>query len=378
MPHIRKPVALSLASVIIALALESCAAPPSGNPSVVASELPSSTPGTPAPTSHPTDAVASGALSAADVSRTPWGFADVAGQLITTPHYRIYTTVDNAYLLDQLPGYVERALSHYTSAVAPLPMPEEPFETFLLGTRKQWEAKTRQILPDQAKTYLNIGRGGFSTRGIAVLYDIDVFGASDTLAIAAHEGWHQYTQQVFKHPLPVWLEEGIATYMEGHSGFRGQTPRFLPWKNRERFDTLRNASRSGKLISLTELLRRSPQSFLESSSDELLRYYAQVWALTHFLVEGEGGRYHDGLADLLQDGANGRIAGRLQSSGLAPAQRRRGMAVLTKLGTLVAETYFNPNIAELEAEYARFIEAVTTRKDASTLIAAGRSPLTSP
>src|SRR6185503_10436721 len=100
---------------------------------------------------------------------------------------------------------------------------------------------------------------------------IDRWGYSrDTLAIAAHEGWHQYTQETFKHQLPIWLEEGIATYMEGYRSSRDAEPEFLPWANFERRDALRDAVRSKKLIGMDELLTRSPQSFLSHSKDSLL------------------------------------------------------------------------------------------------------------
>jgi Protein of unknown function (DUF1570) len=329
------------------------------------------------PPSSATPVVAGGVLSSGEFHSLPWEFAGVSGRIIATAHYRVHTTVDNKYLLEQLPTYVEHALTHYTSAIALLPIPDEPFETYLLGTRKQWEAKTRQLLNDQAKTYLSIGRGGLTTRGIAVLYDIDAWGASDTLAITAHEGWHQYTQLMFQHPLPRWLEEGIATFMEGHSGFRRETPRFLPWKNRERFDTLRTTARAGKLLPLRELLRRSPESSLETGNTDLLQYYAQLWAFTHFLNEGENGKYHDKLVELLQDAAYGRLAGRLHASGLA-AGARRGIGMLARSGPLVAQVYFNPDLAQLEAEYAAFVKLVGEGPHASSRIARGESPLTAP
>ena len=55
------------------------------------------------------------------------------------------------------------------------------------------------ILPDKASSFEGLGRGGFTTNGIAVLYDIDGYGwHHDTLALGAHEGWHQYVQTTFK------------------------------------------------------------------------------------------------------------------------------------------------------------------------------------
>src|SRR5690606_28941593 len=149
----------------------------------------------------------------------------------------------------------------------------------------------------------------------SVLYYIDRYSFPyDTLAIAAHEGWHQYTQQTFKHQLPVWLEEGIATYMEGFRRNDDGVLVFTPAANRERQETLRRAVRRGHLIPLNDLLTRTPQSFLGSSKETLLVYYAQVWALTNFLAEGENGRYRAALAEVLTDAAEGRLVGRLAAS----------------------------------------------------------------
>ena len=206
------------------------------------------------------------------VTREPWTFADAQGFIISTPNYRIYTTIDDDRILIRLPVFLERALAHYTTAITDLPLPTNRLETYLFRTRGQWQLKTQQLLPDQADMFANLGRGGFTTKGISVLYYIDWYGYTrDTFAIAAHEGWHQYTQQTFKHQLPIWLEEGVATYMEGYRTNDGEAT-FQPSANRERRDALRSAVRSGQLIPLKELLSRTPQGFLDSGKNRLLRY----------------------------------------------------------------------------------------------------------
>ena len=39
-------------------------------------------------------------------------------------------------------------------------------ETYIFGDRRQWRAKTREMLPDHADAFNNLGRGGFSTHGV--------------------------------------------------------------------------------------------------------------------------------------------------------------------------------------------------------------------
>jgi hypothetical protein len=294
------------------------------------------------------------ALSVDQIKFTPWSFADCDGQLISTPHYRIYTTMDEPRVTDRLAGFYERALEHYTTALAELPGPDAPLTTYLFKNRQQWQLKTQQMLPEQAGMFTNLGRGGFTTKGISVLYYIDFWSGfpRDTLAIAAHEGWHQYTQQTFKHQLPIWLEEGVATFMEGYRVIDGE-PQFQAWANPERREALNAAVRSGQLISLDELLTRTPQSFLDNGKNRLLRYYSQVWGLTRFLAEGEDGRYRQSLALLLSDAAHGRLAGRLLSSA-GPPRARTG----NRIGTTVIYEYFNHDLAEFEMQYMAFIRKI--------------------
>lgn len=296
---------------------------------------------------------------------TPWQFAAYSGQLLKTPSYHIYTTVEMENFVERLPLFYELALVHYTSVLGDLPQPDSVLETYLFHDRRQWQAKTRQMLPDQADIFGSLGRGGFTTRGIAVLYYIDWRNSRtsrDTFAIAAHEGWHQYTQQTFRHTLPVWLEEGIATYMEGFSLTHDGSPQFRPYANRERRTALARAVRDDELIPLNDLLRRSPQSFLSTGRDNLLVYYAQVWALTRFMVEWEDGMYRAGLEEALQDAAYGRLAGRLMESEAIGSGRRRGAAMTSRVGPWIILEYMNSDLAEFEQQYIEFVNSLTSSR----------------
>jgi hypothetical protein len=298
---------------------------------------------------------ASQELSELATTRESWQFDQASGQLITTSNYRLYTTVESPEFLDQLPRFYEMALTHYTTALTLLPQPQVPLETFLFKTRAQWMVKTQQMLPEQTKMFSNLGRGGYTTKGTSVLYYIDRWGyPRETFAIAAHEGWHQYTQETFKHQLPVWLEEGVATYMEGYHR-RGQAElQFDPSANYERREALRDAVRDEQLISLHDLLTRTPQSFLSESKDLMLTYYAQVWALTRFLAEGQDGRYKAALDELLHDAAEGRLIGRMMSSSVSAGVRRRAGAT-NRVGLAVTQEYFNRDLVDFENQYLVFI-----------------------
>ena len=53
----------------------------------------------------------------------PWEFMGVQGKLIETPHWEIYTTIDNERFLGFLPEFYEAALERYRSALGELPPP---------------------------------------------------------------------------------------------------------------------------------------------------------------------------------------------------------------------------------------------------------------
>ena len=268
---------------------------------------------------------------------------------------------------------MEAALDHYVRVLGPLPKPDEQMKSYLFRTRDQWSEYTRLRLPNEAATYLKIGRGGYTTGRETVFYDI----GGDTFVIAAHEGWHQYTQTVFKHGLPIWLEEGLATFMEGFLPEKDRIE-FLPWHNRERYRALRNVVEEGRLLPLTRLVNGSPQSFLnEGGRSPLLAYYAQVWGLTHFLNEGEGGKYRKALREVLQDAAHGRLTGRLATSTNIPTARNRHMAASGRSGPWLILAYFNRDLDVIEKEYEAFVRQITMREN-RIKVWRGESPVAAP
>lgn len=286
-----------------------------------------------------------------------WEFDGRPGQQVKTRWYRLFTTERDAELVRRMPVFLERALGHYTTALGPLPRPPMRLDTFLMGTRDEWVTLTRQVMGDQAATYLRIQRGGFSSGGRALLWTI---GRHDTLAIAAHEGWHQYTQRTFRQDMPAWLEEGVAVFMEGFlpDPVAPEQPVFNGWANTERYDQLRRASYRRRLQPLEDVLTASPQDLINSTTDGTLTYYAQVWVLVHFLNENE--QYRRGLSAAIADAAAGRLRG----------GRSRGMPN----GADVFRAYINPDLAAAGREYDEFIAKVA-RSGNRAKISRGMSPL---
>ena len=192
--------------------------------------------------------------------------------------------------------------------------------------------------------------------------------------MAAHEGWHQFVQAVFADPLPVWLDEGVASWMEG---FRWdpsdpRRPIFSPWTNVERHDALRAAATSAGVLGLQELLNARPQDLIASSSGETLRYYAQVWALTHFLFEGAGGALRPALRSMLTDAAAGRLYDRVRE---VRGGREARNARVRRVGSEVLSAYLpDVPLETLDAAYRGFVARAVT-PGARQKVAVGVSPV---
>jgi len=206
--------------------------------------------------------------------------------------------------------------------------------------------------------------------GRAMLYEI---GPRDTFVIAAHEGWHQYTQRVMKDPLPVWLDEGVATFMEGFrwSAERAGEAEFSGWANLERYDTLRMAWQAGVLMSLEQIVNLGPGDLVQAGPDAALVAYAQMWALIHFLREGDDGEHAAGLRAMLSDAAMGKMSARVRREvGARAAEQfaaRRGGADVLRL-------YVGKSAAALETSYRAAIDSVVEVGGRDAVVV-GKSPL---
>ncbi|MEO1584497.1 MAG: hypothetical protein AAFR96_07990 [Planctomycetota bacterium] len=342
--------------LLLCAALAGCAAPPPEPLSRVDRE-------SPAPSSAPPPSAVR--------SVEPWEFAGSTGQIIRTDSYKIFTTVTRPIVLRRLPGFLEATLTHYRTSLTTTPLPPPPvkLDTYVMRTRPEWASLTRALMRERAPVYLRIQRGGFAAAGRGVYRDLG--DLNDTFNLAAHEGWHQYTQLTFKDRLPSYLEEGLGTYMEGFTWNqqRPDLPVFRPWANMERFRTLRAAAQAGRLLSLPELIRTTPQQLIQRDQDMALVWYAQVWALIHFLNQADDDAHRPGFERLLEAAAAGTLnAGTTRFQNLSQSTGRR-----TNANSLFAR-YLNASPAQLDQSYQRFIARITAPGTQSAIVA-GVSPI---
>lgn len=305
------------------------------------------------------------------IDRVPWTLGPSTGRAITTPNFRVFTTETEPLFLTRIPAFLELSLASARREFGSLPEPTRRLETYLLSSRGEWESLTRELTGERASVYLRIQAGGFSERGRALLFHV---GRRGTFGLASHEAWHQYTQTSFAQPLPLWLEEGIASTLEGYrwSTTDAALPVFLPWANVDRFDRLREIVEAGRAVPLAQLLSSRPQDLLSWHSNEsALDYYAQVWALTLFLRESGHEGYATGMRALIEDAARGRMAARL-------AEQRGSRAVSAfaarRVGSDLFEVYIDADLEQAERRFQQFMWQAT-RTGARDAIVAGRSPI---
>lgn len=238
----------------------------------------------------------------------PWTCMGIDGLCIRTQRWDICTTIMQPTLHARLPVALEAALAamraKLDSASFTLPEPTETMTTCLMSDRRQWSNLAKIILPLHAGAMQGIGRGGFTSEGVALLYDIDRRShCRDTMALALHEGWHQYAQTALHRPLPAWVDEGLATVMEGF--------RLLPDSvqidhaaNRQRERRAWWMLRRGRMRSLREFAADDPHAAMARSNTSLLDYYGQAWAVMRFML-GDPARTQT-IQSILEAAATGR------------------------------------------------------------------------
>lgn len=271
--------------------------------------------------------------------------------MFRTPSYRLFTTITDDALRDRLPAFVELAGLQYRTAITPLSSPITALDTYVMSDRSQWQRVVTQLLGSRSDLIASMSRGGFTLQGRSILYEI---GPRDTFVLLGHEGWHQFAQASLKEPLPIWLDEGLATWFEGHR-WTGEVPAFTPRENPGRLEALRNAVRSNSLLSLERLTTTTPQDWIAKGGDWALTYYAQVWALTRYLVEDP--TRHEALSNILTLASRGQLRSELSRR---VGDRAAGIAMSRRVGPAVLEAFVNRDQASLGRDYLAFTSSLAS------------------
>ena len=112
--------------------------------------------------------------------------------------------------------------------------------------------------------------------------------------------YHEYTHSIFhlnSHWLPTWLDEGMAEFFA--------YTRFMDHKIYLGAPTLRARSLAdGRLLPVSEMLTERPKDY-ERDERKTQLFYAEAWAMVHYLTFGpnmDGGRKLAAFFDDLQNG----------------------------------------------------------------------------
>jgi len=272
----------------------------------------------------------------------PWIAEDFVGRELTTPHFRLLSTLADSELETALPEFLEAAYVRYERTVPATRSASERLTVYVFGTRSQWDRFVRQRFPARHALVSRIRCGGFTENGASVLFHVD---RASTLATLAHEGWHQYIRVQVGDALPPWLDEGLACTHEALE-FAGQL-RFTPQRNTFRTDSLRKALKDGRLFSLRQLVNAEAGRLLRDDRAFWTQtYYAQAWALVTFLQHDAGHGKATALARLLDDVASGSFVARVRATSLT-----EGHEPADEFGTAAFRAYFGCHPDDLTAPY---------------------------
>ncbi len=284
-----------------------------------------------------------------ELATEDWVFHGVRGTRLITTHFDVRTTVEDAQVVRVLPVFLESCRRQCERMVPPRTRSEERLATYIFNTRWQWERFTDEFVPERAALYRNIQSGGYTDQPTAasVLYWI---GRDRTLAVAGHEAWHQYVARHLPAPIPAWLNEGLATQLESFT-LQDGVPVFDPRNNLFRRNYLRTALivKEKGLFELSELLRIHAGDVFASPAKSSDTYYAQLWSLTLFLLDGPNKGYRDGFRALLADAGtealrtavNAYVVATPAAAGLSP-------------GELVFRRYVTDRLDTFKADYVEF------------------------
>ena len=235
-----------------------------------------------------------------EVTRSPWNSSYSTGEVLTSRHYRIYTTTTNQVLLGHLPGFIEAAYQNYLSLTGLGDRASDgPMSVYMMATRQEWLALSENVLHAHRGIYQSVEAGGYCYNGVCAYWDLS---GPSTFTVAAHEGFHQFLYHRLKDKLPTWLEEGLAVAAEGHD-IQADCVTFDPNRNPFRINNLRSVIIEDRWIPIAQLLPLEAADVFGRVPNRAVNYYAQLWALSTFLHSDP--TYSVGLRRMLADAEAG-------------------------------------------------------------------------
>jgi len=286
---------------------------------------------------------------------------------IITNHYKINTTLSDPLILRQVPVFLESAFHSYCEVIGRSVESDQKLQVYFFQSRDQWDDFTRRWAGPLAPIYLKITSGAYYLNGACVTYHI---GRQSNFSVLAHEGWHQFSDELFVYRLPAWLDEGLATSFEGYEWKNGRV-NFDPRLNGSRLFSLKETLARDRLFGISDLLDLDAGRVLSHTNvdpdnpdidPKLAAYYAQTYALVRFLREYDYGRHLQSFRIMLNDARVGRWP--LDAVDRAEAlQRDRNPSRRWNetVGRLIFKTYIAGDAGEIEGSYYTFCHEILAR-----------------
>jgi len=281
------------------------------------------------------------------------------GIILTTEHYRIYTTVPDPLMLSRIVGFVESAFAGYNSQLSVPLDTQNKFETYIFTDRKQWADFTAAFTGSQAKVYLQVQAGAYTHNGVCAAYNI---GRDRTFSVLGHEGWHQFNRRLFRYRLPSWLDEGIAMLFETFR-YENGSYRFTAAENGHRLGELKRTLTEGKVIPLEQLIRIDPGQVLRlNDAGAISAFYSQSYALVRFLREDNYGRRLEDYQNMLFGGVEGTWPISADDCRIA-SDRNIPLTVNwnSRVSAAIFEEYIGSDYAQIQKEFLSFCGRIVYR-----------------
>jgi hypothetical protein len=251
--------------------------------------------------------------------------------------FRFYTNVDLKYGAPILEQMFSAMVSHYykfREVMGPLGVriPREGLDVILFDDERDYLNFTKAS--GSAGVYIPRKSAGFFFSG----------ASGFNFPTMLHEMTHQLNGKVLEATAtPPWYEEGISEYFGAGLLRNKGTSIQLGLPDRSRMSTFR-----GMVNAKPSLATPLPQFFSAARAELTSEYYAQSWALTHYLMEGPAvGRLI--LFDILV---------------LAKAKRQQFGVKLKDIEEILAR--YDVSLASLETAYQAFQNGESTTLQASS------------
>jgi tetratricopeptide (TPR) repeat protein len=213
---------------------------------------------------------------------------------LKSPHFVVISDGGPARARE-VAGTLERIRAFFENALPEVALSPDPVRIFAVEDEKGLES----LVPEYGRLGLSAPSGlfrpGFGGNDIALRLDLR---GERKHAVLYHEYVHLLTRRTLGS-LPLWLNEGLAqfwgnTVMSGHEAELG-APSFAT----------RTRLRRQRSIPLPVFFAVDYDSPYYTEDGKKGLFYAQSWALTHYLLLGDGGAHRSRMTAYLDDVARG-------------------------------------------------------------------------